>query len=201
MKTTATLVVLALLITGLNESFAQNENTGKNEIRVGYGLLTGPEMANSLFSLWPAIGVSIWKDTIKDYNCSFRGAVTVEYNRFVKPWCTVGASLSINPISTLITTKHGYEMTWSYYLISIMPKVNFIYFNKGPVSMYSGIEAGCSLILWRDRQGAVTMNDTGLSAAFQINGFGIRVGREIGGFVEWGYGFRGIVNFGLSARF
>ncbi|HNX85330.1 MAG TPA: hypothetical protein PKN12_00215 [Bacteroidales bacterium] len=29
----------------------------------------------------------------------------------------------------------------------------------------------------------------------------IRVGKEIGAYMEWGFGFRGLVNFGVSGKF
>ncbi|NCA75524.1 MAG: hypothetical protein EOM90_04250 [Alphaproteobacteria bacterium] len=192
--------LLALLIS-FNLVYSQESPAGKNEIRIGYGVLTGPEMANSLISIWPAIGIEIMKDTIKDYTCSFSGVPTLEYNRFLQPWVSVGGSLSFNPISTEITSTKGFRFTYSYYVLSVMPKVNFYYLRKGIFSMYSGVEAGCALILWRDRQGQTTVTDGGMSFAFQVNGLGIRIGKEIGGFMEWGFGFRGVVNFGLSARF
>lgn len=37
--------------------------------------------------------------------------------------------------------------------------------------------------------------------AYHINALGVRVGKSIGAHVEVGYGFLGIVNFGLSAQF
>jgi hypothetical protein len=201
MKTKGLIFIFVLAVLAGRYAHSQEVVTGKNEIRIGYGFLTGPEMANSLMSLWPAIGIDILKDTIKDYNCSAHGAATLEYNRFLNPWISVGGSLSVNPISTLITTKHGKELTWSYYVFSVMPKIKFTYMRKQIFSMYSGFEGGCAVIVWRDRQGSTTVSDNGLSFAFQVTGFGIRVGKEIGGYMEWGFGYRGVVNFGLSARF
>lgn len=201
MKTKIFFPLLLALLISFNLVYSQEYPNGKNEIRLGYGILTGPEMANSLMSIWPAIGMEIFKDTIKDYTCSFYGTPFFEYHRFLKPWVSLGGSLSFNPISTAITSTNKHEFTYNYYLISIMPKVTFYYLNKGIVSMYSGLEAGGSLILWKDRQGCTTLSDQGFTMAFQVTGFGVRVGKDIGGFMEWGIGFRGVVNFGLSARF
>ncbi|MEI7982911.1 MAG: hypothetical protein WCI71_14760 [Bacteroidota bacterium] len=197
-----TIGLLTIVLVFLTISMkAQEYKPGKNEVTLGYGAFTGVEMANALFSIWPAMGMTIGKDSIKDYNCSFYGVGDVEYLRFVKPWLRVGASLSVNPISTIITTKSGRELTWNYYVISVMPRIDFVYLNKGIFSMYSGIQVGASLILWRDRQGSATFTDSGVSAAFHINAFGIRVGKEIGAYMEWGYGFRGTFNVGISGKF
>ncbi|MCX6278046.1 MAG: hypothetical protein NT004_08105 [Bacteroidetes bacterium] len=197
-----TILLLMLCFVTLNSSiYAQETKKGKNEIRLGYGVLTAPEMANSLMSVWPAIGMTIWKDTISDYNCSFYGVLSLEYNRHLKPWISIGLSLSVNPISTLIRTKSGNELTWNYYLINVLPRVDFHYVNKGIFSMYSGVQAGATVILWQDRKGSTNSNDTGVGFAFHVNAFGMRIGKEFGAFMEWGYGFRGIVNVGISGKF
>lgn len=201
MRTKIVFTCLFALLILSSTGYSQDHATNKNEIRLGYGMLTGPEMANSLMSIWPAIGMEIFKDTIKDYTCSFYGTPFFEYNRVLQPWISLGGSLSFNPISTAITSTNKHEFTYNYYLISIMPKVTFFYMNKGIISMYSGLEAGAALILWKDRQGHSTMSDQGFTMAFHVTGFGVRVGKDIGGFMEWGIGFRGVVNFGLSARF
>jgi len=201
MKIKTFLIFLIVLSIAGNDCFAQETTKGKNEITLGYGVLTGVEMANAIFSIWPAIGISIGKDSIQDYYCSFYGAPDLEYHRFLKRWLSVGVSLSVNPISTVIKTKSGRELTWNYYVITLMPRIDFIYLNKGIFSMYSGIQAGAALALFQDRQGGGTVNDFGISPAFHVNLFGMRIGKEIGAFMECGYGFRGIVNFGVSGKF
>lgn len=202
MKTKPTLVIAMLLSVAVTLS-AQN-NTGKpnaNEVRISYGILTMPEMFNSMMATWSAIGISISMDSVTDYNTSLHGVATLEYNRFVSKWLTVGGSMSINPINTVLKTKSDLTLTWSYYVFNVMPKVNFYYINKDMISLYSGIEAGLATIMWTDRQGSTTKTDFGFTTAFHVNAFGIRVGKQIGGFMEWGFGFRGVANFGLSARF
>ncbi len=198
-------LLFCLLLAGMvlmNSAFAQEKSTGKNEFRVGYGMLTGIEMANAVFNIWPAIGVTaIWRDTIADYSPSFYGTGGLCYTRHVRPWISIGVSASLNPVNTYIRSVKGYEYTWSYYFLSVMPRVDFIYLNKGPVSLYSGFEIGASFIFFADKTGNTNYYDFGVSPAFHINGFGIRIGKDIGGFMEWGYGFRGIFNFGVSAKF
>jgi len=202
MKTKRAIFTAMLLMVAV--TLSAQEKTGKtnaNEIRISYGILTMPEVVNSIMATWSSIGIDISMDSVTDYNASLHGVATMEYNRFVTKWLTVGGSLSINPINTVIKTKSDLTLTWSYYLFNVMPKVNFYYLNKDMISLYSGIEAGLATILWTDRQGSTTKTDAGFTTAFHVNAFGIRVGRQIGGFMEWGYGFRGVVNFGVSAKF
>lgn len=194
--------MIMLLVLGYSACAQETTgSTNRNEVRIGYGILTMPEMLNSLAATWSAIGISISMDSITDYSSSLHGVATLEYNRFVTKWLTVGGSLSVNPVNTVLKTKSDLLLTWSYYLFNIMPKVNVYYLNRDMIALYSGIEVGLSSIMWTDRQGNATQTDLGFSTAFHVNAFGIRIGKQIGGFMEWGFGFRGVVNLGLSARF
>jgi len=199
-KRTIAVVILSLLTGTCSMAQTLSDNTHRNEVRIGYGIITMPEMVNSLMTNWSAIGINISMDSVTDYSASLHGIATLEYNRFMNKWLTIGGSLSVNPINTVLKTEHDLTLTWSYYVLNIMPKVNFYYVNKEMFSMYSGIEVGLATIMWSDRQGKTIESDFGATVAFHVNAFGIRVGKQIGGFMEWGYGFRGIVNFGLSAR-
>ena len=203
MKTKHMMIAVAILAMMGRAVLAQeaSQTTNRDEIRIGYGVLTGPEIANSLFSLWPAIGIDISKDTIKDYSSSFHGVSTIEYQRFVAGWVSLGGSLSINPVGTVITTNHGLNLTWNYYIFNLMPKVNLYYLNRETVALYSGVEAGGALVFWRDRKGSSVSTDVAFMPAFHINAFGVRIGKQVGGFMEWGFGYRGMVNFGVSAKF
>ena len=197
------MLILVLLLAAGTGAFSQDKKAAfpRDEARIGYGLLTGPEFFNALFATWPAIGIKIAQDTITDYTASMYGVATLEYDRYLAKWISIGGSFSVNPITTLIKTKNGVNLTWNYYLFNVMPKVSFYYLNTEIISLYSGIEAGASFVFWYDRQGSVTKTDLGVVPAFHVNVFGIRMGKQIGGFMEWGYGYRGVVNFGVSARF
>lgn len=192
--------IIAMTVMTIN-SVAQQESAGKNEVRLGYGVVTGPEVANALFSIWGTVGYSIMKDTIVDYTCSMYGIPTLEYNRKLNPWLSIGASLSVNPINTFMRGKSGVEFTFTYYQVPIMARIDFHYFNKGLVSMYSGLQGGGNLLIFQDRKGFSTVTDTGFGVAWHVNAFGIRIGKTIGAYMEWGVGYRGIVNFGISGQF
>ena len=36
--------------------------------------------------------------------------------------------------------------------------------------------------------------------AYQINAVGVRIGKKFGGYAEFGYGYKGIVNLGFSVQ-
>ena len=174
----------------------------KNEINLGYGMLTGVEIANAMaFPMFGIMGIAIMRDTIKDFNPSAYGCVSFNYQRYITRWVSVGGTLSLNPVTMQLTSKHGLDLSYSMYLLSVMPRVNFYYINKGLFSLYSGLEAGCTLGVYSDRSGTSNQNSFGSTFAFQLNTIGMRIGKEIGGYMEFGFGFRGMVNFGISGRF
>jgi hypothetical protein len=201
MKTKLIITLLIAFTITANIAQAQENQAGKNEIRLGYGMLTGPEMVNSVATFWSSIGISILMDTISDISSSFYGVASLEYIRQIKPWLRVGISATMNPINTYIKSKNGFEFTYTFYSMTVMPRVDFTYLNKGPLTLYSGVQLGGAVILWQDKKGSTTEYDAGFAPAFHVNAFGIRIGKEVGAFVEWGYGYRGLVNFGVSGRF
>jgi len=206
MKTRLTIILFVLL--GLlspslkaQEKPLSKTDFQKNEFNLGYGMLTGPEVASAMsFTMFSLIGIGILRDTVKSINPSAYGIVSLNYLRYLAPWVSVGASASINPITMSIKSTHGYDFDYSMYLLSIMPRVNFYYYNHKWMALYSGVEAGVSLDVYNNRSGNGHSISSGAGFAFHVNAFGFRMGKEIGGFMEFGYGFRGVVNFGISAR-
>lgn len=78
------------------------------------------------------------------------------------------------------------------------------YINRGILQIYSGADVGYQF-------GSETLTapaDSGLPdgsgtlnrIAWQANVMGIRVGKNIAGFMEFGYGYKGIINLGISAQ-
>jgi len=88
--------------------------------------------------------------------------------------------------------------------ITVAIEGQYRYQNMNKVQLYSGIGIGYTF-------GSETLNppssigktvSTGTinSIAWQINAIGIRVGKAIAGFAEFGYGYKGIVNLGISIQ-
>ncbi len=92
------------------------------------------------------------------------------------------------------------ELKRSFVTVAI--EGQYRYQNVNKVQLYSGMGIGYSF-------GSETLTppkDSGHSnstgsinrVAWQINAIGIRIGSSIAGFIEFGYGYKGIVNAGLS---
>lgn len=72
------------------------------------------------------------------------------------------------------------------------------------VQLYSGLGIGYTFgsesLNPAVDSGKTTSTGTINSFAWQVNVIGIRVGKAIAGFAEFGYGYKGIVNIGLSIQ-
>ena len=67
--------------------------------------------------------------------------------------------------------------------------------------MYSGIGLGYAFMKdkYTTDDGSDEIKNSG-EFAFHINAFGVRFGKNIGGYVEVGYGYKGLVNLGVSFK-
>lgn len=88
--------------------------------------------------------------------------------------------------------------------ISVAIDVQYRYVNSGSIQLYSGVALGYQL----GNETLTPPSDSGLPngsgtinrLAWQVNAMGIRIGKTFGGFAEFGFGYKGIVNVGLSAQ-
>lgn len=88
--------------------------------------------------------------------------------------------------------------------VLVMPTFEFKYMRKGIVELYGNVDAGMAFYNYQERVpdgGKENFKSTWTpSFAMQINPIGIRVGKKVAGFAEFGVGFRGFGTVGLSVR-
>jgi hypothetical protein len=69
------------------------------------------------------------------------------------------------------------------------------------VSLYSGVGAGVTVIFEKDYGiNGTSTTETDYTFAYQVNMIGVRVGKQIAGFAEFGFGLKGLMNIGISAK-
>lgn len=196
--------MIALLVMLLvTPAVSQETGTLKNDFKFSYGTTTLPEIGMSwlLFTLG-AGDIIFAKDSIKELSTSLYGSINLTYERRLKDWVSLGISGSFNPVHGHILSKKNLNYDIYWYVISLMPQVNFYYLRTDLVSLYSGLAVGGSLYLEEDRNiDGKNKYETNFNVAFQVNGIGIRVGKQVAGYAEFGFGNKGIINLGISGRF
>ncbi len=170
-----------------------------HDIQISYGMFTPDQFMNvssaMLDEQYPE------KRYVRD-NYSGTGALFLTYRHIGKNenWLwgvTAGASATTSEIYNV--GQLAGELKRNF--ITLAFEGEYRYRNQGIVQLYSGIGLGYTYgteTLTTPEQLKYTGNVSGV--AYQVNIVGIRLGTKVAGFAEFGFGYKGIVNFGLSVQ-
>ncbi len=161
----------------LPKSHAQK---GKSEISLGYGYW-------SSYTLFNGVPFS---------NSS--GSPVLNYRYYISRDFTLGMGVSFENIAGSDGRVNG-----SFVTISPEFTVSYMDTRKAPirVRLYGAGSMGVTLFSDGDVMPG-NADRSGLKLwGFQATPFGIRIGRQIAGFAEVGFGYKGLIHGGLSVRF
>ena len=170
----------------------------KNELYTGYGLLPLTEV---MVSISPGI-MAVFSGEQNESKTTSTGTFFLGYNRSLAKWVSAGIMVGYQRINCDIRWSDGTQtVTIDNVLVMVSARFNYI---RGPwVTGYSGISAGIMYLNERDIFTGIDNPDQMYSTftfSPQITLFGLRVGRQFGGFVEFGLGYMGVINLGLSYK-
>ena len=139
--------------------------------------------------------------------------ISVTHNRRIneKWWYGVSAAYSRNSAHNLVYTGTIYKegtfqsinvLRSNNDVFSIAPAIKFSYYNAERMQMYSGLQAGISLISGKNLyvDGRTVAGST-MSFFFQLAAFGINYGKDFYIGVEAGFGYKGVLNLVAGYRF
>jgi hypothetical protein len=161
-----------VMIGGFHQSQAQQ---GKAEVSLAYGYY-------SMFTLMQ--GAPFYVST---------GTPNVNFRYYLNKMVTVGLGIGFENNSN-----------WGSFL-TFSPEMTFRYLDTKDnwirVRLYGAVAYG--LTVFNDNNNAINHdNQTGPKLwGFQGTPIGVRVGRRLAGFAELGFGYKGLINVGLSCRF
>ncbi len=72
------------------------------------------------------------------------------------------------------------------------------FLNKKIVQLYSGLSLGCT---FQNNYSDFYKSENDLDFNFHLNAIGVRVGKKIAGTAELGFGYKGLINLGVSYQF
>jgi len=197
MKTIAAfLLILGLII--ITSPLAHSQDK-PNQISVGYGVITIDE---ELDLIEDVIGSFISIGTFKTDNTQMSGAAVFTYNHALSDIVHLGGAFAYETITedVLVADSLAGDLKRQFYTLAAESR--FTYIHGSFFQMYSGVGAGITFNTdtFEDKSGnSKSENQTHFN--FQLNLLGLRVGNSFAGYAELGYGYKGIVNFGLSIRF
>ncbi len=195
-----TTVVLAAFILGAVTVKAQNVNEEKkHEFRPFYGTAYSSSISD-IFS--GSISNALFGTAEKSESSTW-GMVGLGYRYHVDRF-GIGIDLGYSTAKEELFKKKKdvkpFE-TKNFKRYFVMPTASFSYYKTNTIDLYGAASAGAIYeTSKRDVKDAKTENKT--EFAYQVTPIGLRIGNQsIGGFVELGYGQKGLINAGLSFKF
>jgi hypothetical protein len=183
----------------------KNQNELPNDVFAGYGygslFMTNPYVDHS-YQNYPEIS-NQKQDAVTN------GTFIIGYNRRISKVVMIGFVASYMNCSntgnySLSGSNQNYDASLSDNIFSGLTMFTFNYLNKPIVRIYSaagmGVAVSFSTVQGTD-PGAISETDRQLMFGGQLTLFGIRVGRSLGAFFEFGVGTNTMLSCGISYQF
>ena len=194
MKRTCILLLMAFLQSPAQGQFVHHD------LSASYGIVTSYQIMDVIEDVLVAT-FSFGNYEKEDYNYS--GALFATYKYAPSFRVNTGLTFGVDRVrGDLIHNDIKYG-DFSESHVTLAAEADYRWVKQEMVQLYTGLGLGYTF-----NRETGTYNDTGETDvnssgnfAFQITPVGLRVGRQLGFFTELGFGYKGILNFGLSYRF
>jgi opacity protein-like surface antigen len=189
-------VSLCVLFAGTN-TFGQER---KHTLEVGIGLWNTNEIVNTFSDMI----VSSLPDQIKMKDDHSYGSIHLGYKYNLTDRIALGgvAAFDYAKSKGFIAGNDVGIFHKRHYTLAF--EAEYAYIRSGILTIYGLIGAGGTLytLKYEDQYNS-DLNDSNSNpyATFQVTPIGLRLGKNAGGFLELGFGYRGIINAGIFARF
>jgi hypothetical protein len=196
------LLVAFLALLGTSRAQSYYRSYDHHDISVSYGLFQPDQFQSAESSMlndrYPT------KRYVRDEYASM-GAIFLTYRHMFRNelflWgITAGYSSSNSKIYNV--GQFEGDLNRQFYTVAL--EFEYRYVNQGPIQVYSGVGLGFTYgteeLTPPSETGQQSATGDVSNVAYQINAVGIRLGKKFGGYAEFGYGYKGIVNLGFSVQ-
>ena len=190
---------------------APRDDYWKHEMYAEYGVITTKNLIIVSRRLLSDISAAIFNAIVEELNIpaginytrtygGTKGTIALGYNYYFTPRWSLGAMANYQGFRTYVNFDNGVQalLKDDFYALQIRTDIRWV--NQPMVQMYSGIGVGGAW--WKSGYDEPNINfvNTGLFS-MQITPVGMRVGKQIGGFIEMGLGSNGLLVGGISGKF
>lgn len=128
------------------------------------------------------------------------GAFSFTYRARLAKWLYVGAAFAYERHYAGLTLGNANEKIGDYKRIAftIAPECQFIYKKHKYITVYGILGLGNTFVTETYAGTVASATDKSIYFACQVSPFAIRVGRQFSGFLETGFGYKGLINGGVS---
>jgi len=179
------MIMMAAMLVAAMTVQAQDDDV-RNEIGVYYGFGAASDIVSAIgtaFNLSHSDQTGLW------------GPVGVEYYYHVTPGIAVGAMASI----TGCTWSKNADASSKY--ITVMPSVKFNWLRKEHFGMYSSLSAGVMFFHTSVKDNGNEQSENKTVFMAHVTALGAEFGGPFCGFVEAGFGERGMLTAGVRYKF
>jgi len=106
--------------------------------------------------------------------------------------------------TSIIPDMQGLHHIYREYFLTFLAHAHYHWLQKGILDLYSGAGGGICFNQKKDSRNDfrnVKNNRFQTGFAYQLTPLGLRIGKRPGGFIELGYGYKGLIAAGFSYRF
>jgi len=133
------------------------------------------------------------------------GGIFITYRHMLRSETMfIGVTAGYSSSACKIYNVGQYEGELKRQFITLAVEWEYRYVNQGIVQVYSGLGLGYTYgtekLTPPPELGTEPGSGDVSSIAYQVNAVGMRIGKKYAGFVEFGYGYKGIVNIGFSVQ-
>lgn len=170
------------------------QDKGKSELNIGFGIMPTEDVAAEIFTVFfLALSGRLPDKEVNDF------AFSLSYKYHLSERFSLGASGAYNAAAHETRFFKWIDNGPRPRTLAIAAETNFFYLKRPRVNLYASMGAGF-FGSWTNEYDGISETSY-MSPTLHYSPIGVRVGKDVGGFVELGYGFKGLVNGGLSIRF
>ncbi|AKD04581.1 outer membrane beta-barrel protein [Pontibacter korlensis] len=158
----------------------------EQDVNIAYGFASSPLITNAFWHLFS-----------DNTRLKALGPISAEYKYHVSDRIVVGVTGSFVQISTRYKTSNTLSYRSKYY--TLMPQCLVFFGKKNKVEAYSGISLGVNYATAVDTDYEHIREEV-IRASYHLTALGVRTTKRTGLFAEMGYGYKGLLNVGLSHR-
>ena len=206
------LAIIAALLFTTTSFFANAQTSYHHEINLGYGYVTKEQVHNGFLGFHKNyLGLSEQEmildemyegSGVRPYINDLRktGVIALSYKyaitKRIKAGLTIAAENEHADVYSLGQVQSGgnYRRT----AISIAAEGKFIYTTNGLVSLYGLAGFGTCVIRQKITGNEKTYKSTSNYFTLQLSPIGLRIGKKAAGFLEAGFGYKGVCHLGFS---
>ena len=176
----------------MRDAADNSHSSGAQQFSLGYGINSFP-----LHSEKSGTGIRPSSVDLQFISATSTGAFCFSYLNDVVYKFAWGFDAAFERVNSSYLNSENARNTFNIKYFSFMPKMSYRYINHEKFQIYSGLAVGFNYGFTESNGSKIEK----ANLAYQGTAVGMRVGNNFALFGELGYGYRGVINGGISCRF